>query len=161
MDTARLPFGFVCGVAGMLLTWASAAADPATMVPMGQVGPQARGVDPKAYAHVIRVTPAGKYQTVAAALASITDASPTNRYAGVVGAGTYPEARLAMKPHVDLYGGFAAGNWRERDVYQNATILDAQRKGPVVVGADDARLDGFVLTGGEQKGHGAGIVCDG
>ena len=107
-----------------------AAADPATMVPMHQVGPQPRSVDPKAYAHVIQVAPGGKYQTVASALASITDASAKNRYAVLVAAGTYPEARITMKPHVDLYGGFAAGNWKERDVYQNATILDAQRKSP-------------------------------
>jgi hypothetical protein len=66
-----------------------------------------------------------------------------------------------MKPHVDLYGGFAPGDWQTRDVYQHAAILDGQKKGPVVIGADDARLDGFVITGGEQKAHGGGIVCDG
>ncbi|MBX6313817.1 MAG: right-handed parallel beta-helix repeat-containing protein [Isosphaeraceae bacterium] len=128
---------------------------------MDQVGPQSRGVDPKTYAHVIHVAPDGKYQTVAGALASITDASPGNRYAILIAAGTYRESRLRMKPYVDLYGGFAAGDWKNRDVYQYATILDAQRKGPVVVGADHARLDGFVITGGEQRGHGGGILCDG
>jgi hypothetical protein len=30
-----------------------------------------------------------------------------------------------------------------------------------VIGADHARLDGFVITGGEQKAHGGGIVCEG
>jgi hypothetical protein len=134
---------------------------PIAMVPMDQVGPQARSVDPKAYAHVIHVAPDAKHRTVGDALASVKDASPTNRYAILVAAGTYKEARLAMKPHVDLYGGFAAGDWKKRDVYQHATILDAQKKGPVVIGADHARLDGFVITGGEQKGHGGGIVCDG
>jgi predicted outer membrane repeat protein len=39
--------------------------------------------------------------------------------------------------------------------------LDAQKQGPVVIGADDARLDGFVVTGGQQQAHGGGIVCDG
>jgi hypothetical protein len=66
-----------------------------------------------------------------------------------------------MKPYVDLYGGFAPSDWQERDVYQNATILDGQQNGSVVIGADNARLDGFVITGGRQQGHGAGIVCDG
>src|SRR3954454_24011490 len=66
-----------------------------------------------------------------------------------------------MRAHGDLYGGFAAGYWKTRDVYQHATILDARKEGPVVIGADDARLDGFVITGGEQKAHGGGIVCDG
>jgi hypothetical protein len=133
----------------------------AAMVPMDQVGPQPRSVSLKAYAHVVHVAPDGEHRTVAGALASITDASPGNRYAILVAAGIYKELRIGMKPYVDLYGGFAAGDWKDRDVYQHATILDAQKKGPVVIGADHARLDGFVITGGEQKAHGGGIVCDG
>jgi hypothetical protein len=133
----------------------------AVMVPMDQLGPQSRPFDPRPYAQVIRVGPGEKQQTVAAALASVNDASPAKRYAILVQAGTYKESGIRMKPHVDLYGGFAAGEWKQRDVHQNATILDAQKKGPVLLGADDARLDGFVVTGGEQKGHGGGIVCDG
>jgi hypothetical protein len=133
----------------------------AAMVPMGQVGPQPRGVDLKRYAHVIRVAPDERLQPVAGALAAIKDASAKNRHAILVAAGTYKESRIQMKPYVDLYGGFAAGDWKTRDVYQQATILDAQKKGPVVIGADDARLDGFVITGGQQEAHGGGIVCDG
>src|SRR5262245_15243728 len=132
-----------------------------TMAPMDQVGPQPRIFDPRAYAHVIQVAPGGKHLTVAGALAAIADASPQKRYAVLVAAGTYPEVRLRMKPHVDLYGGFAAGDWKNRNVYQSATILDGQKKGPVVLGADHARLDGFVITGGEQPAHGGGVVCDG
>jgi hypothetical protein len=107
------------------------------------------------------VGPGAKYQSVAGALAAIDDASAQNRYAILVAAGTYNESRIQMKPWIDLYGGFAPGDWKTRDVYQNAAILDAQKKGPVVIGADHARLDGFVITGGEQKAHGGGIVCDG
>ncbi len=152
-----LPVG---GAVGQPKATAPAAASPA-MVPMEQVGPQPRSVDLKAYAHVIHVAPDGEQRTVTGALASVTDASPRNRYAILVAAGTYKESRIPLKPDVDLYGGFAAGDWKSRDVYQQATILDAQKKGPVVVGADRARLDGFVITGGEQKAHGGGIVCDG
>jgi hypothetical protein len=133
----------------------------AAMMPMGQIGPQPRGVDLKRYAHVIRVAPDERLQTVAAALASVKDASARNRYVILVAAGTYNESRIQMKSYVDLYGGFAAGDWKTRDVYQRATILDAQKKGPVVIAADDARLDGFVITGGQQEAHGGGIVCDG
>src|SRR4029079_17211618 len=115
----------------------------------------------RSYAHVIHVASGEKLQTVTSALAAITDASPKNRYAILVAAGTYQESRVQMKPHVDLYGGFLPGDWQTRDVYQHAAILDAQQKGPVVIGADDARLDGFVITGGRQKAHGGGIVCDG
>jgi hypothetical protein len=145
-------------VLGVLLTGLTASA---SMVPMDQVGPQPRGVDLRPYAQVIHVAPDGKHQTVAGALASITDAAPGKRYAILVAEGTYKESRIQMKPHVDLYGGFAAGAWKDRDLYQHATILDAQKKGPVVLGADHARLDGFVITGGEQKAHGGGVVCDG
>jgi parallel beta helix pectate lyase-like protein len=133
----------------------------AVMAPMTQVGPQPRVVDQRAYQHVIRVAPSEKHQTVGSAVAAISDASPTNRYAVFVAAGAYRQARLVMKPYVDLYGGFVAGEWRDRDVYTHATILDAQQQGPVVIAADNARLDGFVITGGQQQGHGGGIVCDG
>jgi hypothetical protein len=133
----------------------------AVMVPMDQVGPQSRPFDPRPYAQVIRVGPGQTQQTLAAALDSIKDASPDKRYATLVQAGTYQETGIRMKPYVDLYGGFAVGEWKQRDVYQNPTVVDAQKKGPVVLGADHARLDGFVVTGGEQKAHGGGIVCDG
>jgi hypothetical protein len=133
----------------------------AVMAPMDQLGPQSRTFDPRPYAQVIRVGAGEKQQTVAAALASVKDASPGKRYAILVQAGTYKETGIGMKPYVDLYGGFAVGEGKQRDIYQNATILDAQKKGPVILGADHARLDGFVITGGEQKGHGGGIVCDG
>jgi hypothetical protein len=139
-----------------------------TMVPMEQVGPQPRAYSDhgprtlplRSYAQVIHVAAGEKYQTVAGALAAIKDASAKNRYAILVAAGTYKEARVQMKPHVDLYGGFLP-DWQTRDVYEHSSILDAQQKGPVVIGADDARLDGFLITGGEQKAHGGGVVCDG
>jgi len=133
----------------------------APLVPMEHLGPQPIRVDLKAYAQVIHVAPGGKLQSVSGALASITDAAPGKRYAVLVAAGTYHESSIRMKPYVDLYGGFDAKDWKERKVYQHATILDAQKKGPVVFGADHARLDGFVITGGEQKAHGGGIVCAG
>jgi hypothetical protein len=142
----------------MLLVGSTASA---SMVPMQQLGPQPRNVDLKTYAHVIHVGPGAKHQTVASALASLKDASPGNRYAILVAEGTFHEANIPMKPHVDLYGGFAAGDWKTRDIFQHATILNAQQKGPVVIGANHARLDGFVITGGQQKSHGGGIVCDG
>jgi hypothetical protein len=160
MLAARIALAFV--IVGLGTLWSEfklSAAGP--MVPMAQLGPQPRSVDVKTYAHVIHVAPDGTHQTPASALASITDASPGNRYAILIAAGSYTESRLQMKPYVDLYGGFAPGDWKTRDVYEQATILDAQQQGPVVVGADHARLDGFVVTGGQQKAHGGGIVCDG
>src|SRR6185436_18019680 len=128
MFTRKPAFAYLGSILGSLLARSLAAA---AMVPMVQVGPQPRGVDQKAYQHVIDVASGGEHQTVASALASITAASPTNRYAILVAAGTYHESRIAMRQHVDLYGGFAAGDWKNRDVFTHATILDAEQKGPV------------------------------
>jgi hypothetical protein len=168
MLTAKTLF-VVLGGWGALLTWLAAAAVAGPMVPMEQVGPQPRSYSDKAprsvalrsYAHVVQAGPGAKYPSVASALASIKDASATKRYAILVAAGTYSETPIQMKPWVDLYGGFSPDDWKTRDVYQYAAILDAQKKGPVLIGADNARLDGFVITGGEHKAHGGGIVCDG
>lgn len=152
----------------MLCAMATAQAAP-MMVPMDHVGPQPRSLSDKQprsvilhdYAHVLHVGPSAEHRTIGAALAAAADASGTNRYAILVAEGTYHESPLRMKPFVDLYGGFARGDWKTPDVYRHSTILDAKQKGPVVIGADDARLDGFVVTGGRQQAHGGGIVCDG
>lgn len=133
----------------------------AVMVPMDQLGPQWRPFDARPYAQVMRVGPGGEYQSVAAALAAVKGASAEKRCAVLVAAGSYREAGIRMRPHVDLYGGFPPGDWKNRNGYEHASIIDGQKKGPVLFGADHARVDGFVITGGEQKGHGGGIVCDG
>ena len=146
----------------LLSVTAVASAGSAAMIPMEQVGPQSRPV--LGYENVVRVSPTGEVKTIAAALDSLKDASAKKRYAVLVAAGTYNESGVRMKPFVDLYGGFPAdgGDGKARDVFANRTILDAQQKNsPVVIGADDARLDGFVITGGRHNAHGAGILCDG
>src|SRR5205823_406727 len=125
MSTARISSGLVCGIAVIVVaSQAAIAASPTAMVPMAHVGPQSQGVDLKAFTHVIRVSPNEMHRTVTSALASIRDASSNNRYAILVAAGTYNESRIPMKPFVDLYGGFSASDWKERDVYRHATILD-------------------------------------
>lgn len=172
--TSRRPRSTVTAVLSLALALLAqclhvAVAREAAMVPMEQVGPQPRAYSDKAprsvalrsYAHLIHVAPGEKHHTVGGALSSVKDASAKNRCAILVAAGTYNESPIQMKPWVDLYGGFAAGDWKTRDVYQHTAILDAQQKGPVVIGADDARLDGFLITGGRHKAHGGGIICDG
>ena len=140
------------------------------------VGPQTEAVDRAAYGHVLHVSalaapaPAAAvavdgdgskdkpFATIQAALDAAKDVSASQRYAILVAAGSYAVVDLQMREHVDLYGGFNAA-W-ERDVVANATILDARQKGPVVRGANDARIDGFVITNGRHRGVGGGIVCD-
>lgn len=157
----RPTLAFVCNVLAISSAFSTASA---AMAPMQFVGPQPRPV-PAGYAKAIRVAADGAdHKSIVAALESVRDASPDRRYAVLVAAGTYHDSRVELKPYVDLYGGFAAGaggDWKTRDVYQNKTILDGGKKGPIVIGADHARLDGFVVTGGEVRSHGAGILCDG
>src|SRR5437762_2526887 len=144
MFASRYWFALACSAWGMMLLRSIASAAVSTpMPPMEHIGPQSRSVDLKEYAHVIHVVSDRPPRAISGVLASIADASARNRYAVLVAAGTYAESRLQMKPHVDLYGGFAAGDWKERDIYKHATILDGQQKGPVVLAADDVRLDGF------------------
>lgn len=146
----------------------TASAGP-VMPPMEHIGPnphsysdkKPRTVDLRGYAQILHVAPDAEHRTIGSALAAAKDASATKRYAVLVAAGTYRESPLEMKPFVDLYGGFAGGEWKTPDVTKNATILDGEKKGRVVVGADDSRLDGFTVTGGSIQAHGAGIFCDG
>ncbi|MFH1738253.1 MAG: S8 family serine peptidase, partial [bacterium] len=69
-------------------------------------------------------------------------------------AGRYPES-VEMKPGIALYGGFVGmEKTREaRDWTANETIIDAAGLGTAaVVGANDAILDGFTLTGASESG---------
>jgi len=82
------------------------------------------------------------------------------RTAILVSRGHYREPTFALKPGVDLYGGFA-GPGGDRDVYRFASILDGGESQRIAIGADDARIDGFWLTKGRVRGKGAALLCDG
>ena len=98
------------------------------------------------------------WQSLTHALARISDAAANKRYAVLVARGTYAEPTLHMKPHVDLYGGFNPDDW-QRDIFAHRTILDGEGQRRVLVGADSARLDGFVIRNGRVRGKGAGLLC--
>jgi Right handed beta helix region len=144
---------------------------PGSMTRMDQIGPRPEPVLLASYSHVRHVsaqagsdsapgTAEKPLKSVAGALKSITDSSPSRRYAILVAAGDYPTARLELKANVDLFGGFAA-DFKTRDVYQHASVLDAGGAGPVLIAADQSRIDGFKLTGGKHDGHGGAIICKG
>lgn len=90
-----------------------------------------------------------------------------------VAGGRYGETRpgggtLLLRPGVALYGGFAGAETArgDRDWVLNQTIIDGATSNnglptaAVVRGADDAVLDGFVITGGRGV-FGGGMVNDG
>jgi hypothetical protein len=81
------------------------------------------------------------------------------RCAVLVAEGVYRGETVAMRPFADLYGGFEPKRWR-RDIFLHATTLDGEDARRVAVGANDARIDGFVITRGRVRGYGAGILCD-
>jgi hypothetical protein len=74
--------------------------------------------------------------------------------------GTYNE-KVVFKSGVMMYGGFAGGesHLEERDYYTNLSIINASNSGTAVklyLVAPNTRLDGFVVTGGNDI-HGGGI----
>jgi hypothetical protein len=82
------------------------------------------------------------------------------RVAVLVSTGHYRQPTLALKPHVDLYGGFASPGGA-RDVYRHATVLDGEGRQRIAFGADHARIDGFHFVDGQVRGKGAALLCDG
>ena len=100
------------------------------------------------------------WKTIQHALTNSTSASKTNRLAIFVAAGIYNDATLNMKPHVDCYGGFDLTNW-QRNIFKHKTILDGSHKYRILIGANHARLDGFIIRAGKIRGRGAALLCDG
>lgn len=82
-----------------------------------------------------------------------------------VSEGTYFE-NVELKEGVVLQGGWDKG-FSRRDVSAHATVLDGEKKGGwVVLGADDATIDGFTILHATRVDLGddtvgAGIHCDG
>jgi hypothetical protein len=111
------------------------------------------------------------WATVRHAVSQIGDASVSNAYAVLVAAGTYTGGTILMKPYVDIYGGFDPATW-SRDIFAHRSVLDGRGQYRVAVGADDAVLDGFTVTGGtaggglgmqflDTTGLGGGVLCEG
>jgi predicted outer membrane repeat protein len=78
----------------------------------------------------------------------------------LVAEGRYQEGTQSMRSTVDLFGGYEAGGWT-RDIIRHPTLLSGGGTGRVLLGADDCRLDGFVLEDGVFRGHGGALFCDG
>ena len=78
--------------------------------------------------------------------------------------GTYT-GTVTMEAWVDLLGGYQAATWIN-DPKTYVSRLDGGGISRVVYCADNAQLDGFVVTGGNvtglgEAGNGGGIYCDG
>lgn len=146
-------------------------AEAKTLRNISNIGPHPKEVNYKIYQNIFYVsTQSGSdkngngskenpWQTLTFVLSKINDASESNKYAVLVAEGTYDSGTIIMKEWVDLYGGFDPKNW-QRDIFKHQTILDGGRVRRVVVGANNARIDGFVIQHGLSRTHGGGILCD-
>jgi hypothetical protein len=134
-----------------------------------KLGPQTEQVDLQEYSRVLHVAPSGSDKgdgskskplaSPAQALAAVKDATTENRHAILVAAGEYKGDTIEMKPHVDLFGGFDEKSWN-RDIDANRSVLDGEQARRVVTGADNARIDGFVIRNGKVRGPGGGMLCE-
>ena len=142
--------------------------------PQGQTGPRTETVDLNSYQQVRYVSAntgsdsagdgskATPWKSVTYALSQITDASITSSYALLVAHGTYAAAgaTIQMKQYVDVYGGFETVGWT-RDIDRYGTTLDGEDTTSVVHGANNARLDGFIVIRGNANARfGGGVYCN-
>ena len=100
------------------------------------------------------------WQTISHALAQVGSPAATARVAVLVAAGTYHEPTIELKANVDLFGGHEAATWT-RDISRFRSVLDGEERHRLAIGADHARLDGFVLKRGRVRGKGGALLCDG
>lgn len=157
-------------ILGLFTAASHAGEDAKNLLMMETVGPRTEAVALEDYQHVFYVSvsmgsdQAGDgsksypWKTISHALTRLSSPSSTNRYAFLVGAGTYSQGTVEMKPFADLYGGFSPESW-ERDIFKHRTILDGEGVRRVVLSSDHARIDGFVIANGLAQGHGGGILC--
>jgi hypothetical protein len=142
-----------------------------SLLNVNKIGPQNEKVDESIYQQILYVSmTAGSdkngdgsqdnpWQTVISALLHITNESESTRYAIYVSSGIYDQGTIYLQEWIDLYGGFNPETW-ERDPAKNRSILDGRGLRRVVVGRNNSRIDGFVITNGLSSSHGAGILCD-
>ncbi len=136
-----------------------------------QWGPRTEPVAENRFAAVWHVSPLGSdlegrgtperpWRTIRRALEACGDASAARRYAVKVAAGSYAEGTIALRPYVELYGGFDPSTWK-RDLFTHAAVLEGRGQERVLLGADHAVLDGFHVRGGAVRGPGGGVLCAG
>ncbi len=143
---------------------------PPSGADLDALGPRTGAVDLAAYRVVRYVAPyrgsdsqgdGSRTRPWATVRYALTRANATSerRWAVLVAAGTYRTVALPLRPYVDLFGGFSAPGW-ERDLQRFRTVLDAAGRDRLLIGANHARLDGFVLRGGRSRTPGGALLCD-
>ncbi len=153
-----------------ILIWFACACSPQEFPP-SNIGPRTEAVQLEKYQEVRYVlddigsdenrdgSSVKSWRSINHALDEITDAGPDKRYAVLVSQGSYNLDTIHLKEYIDLYGGFETSKW-ERDIFKYRSILSGDEKRRVIVGSNNAQLDGFVITEGAIRGKGAGLYCN-
>lgn len=77
----------------------------------------------------------------------------------LVASGYYEEGTIVLKEGIDLLGGFESDSWT-RAIQKNMTVISGGNKNRVLIGADNCRIEGFVISNGRIEGTGGAIFCD-
>ena len=99
------------------------------------------------------------WPSIVSALSEIPTPAAETPVALFVAEGIYQTGTIFMRGKVEIYGGFEARSWK-RDIFSHPTVLDGGGRRRLLVGADQAKLDGFVIQNGRSQGPGGGLLCD-
>jgi len=159
----------VCVFSLLLLNYAPVCA--AALPDIASLGPHTERISLDTFKHVHYVSAdvgsdeqgdgskAKPWKSVFFALNQINGAGETSPVAVLVAEGVYDQDTVYMKPWVSLFGGYSESDW-SRDIEKHRTILSGVGVRRVVIGADNAWIDGFCIKDGLASGPGAGILCD-
>ncbi|MDZ7721783.1 MAG: right-handed parallel beta-helix repeat-containing protein [candidate division KSB1 bacterium] len=134
-------------------------------------GPATRLVERDGYSQIFFIAKDGSdemnrgtkdnpFKTIQCAVSNVKNATGSNRIALFVSKGIYDGETIALKPFVDLYGGFNRESW-ERDVGLYPTEINIKNEQRAIIADDNCIIDGFVISNSEYRGKGAAIYCDG
>ncbi|MBP60880.1 MAG: hypothetical protein CMJ62_05065 [Planctomycetaceae bacterium] len=161
---------YLCAVALLFIGLSSRAVCAGEADFKWEVGPRTEAIEWDAYQETRYVSQAGgsdsqgdgsrthPWQSLQFALQQIEFATGRHRVALLIAEGTYSDSTVELREHVDLYGGFTTADW-SRNINEHTTVLSGEGQRRVVLGADHARIDGFIVTGGSSTEIGAGILC--
>ena len=100
------------------------------------------------------------WRTIQYAIKNIPENSDITKIAVLVSAGHYLINDLQLKKNIYLFGGFDE-SFAKRDIFGQATILNGQSKGCILIPAINNLIDGFVFINGSTRGKGGAIFCQG
>ncbi len=100
------------------------------------------------------------WKSLAYAVSRVPTAEPPSRIAILVARGEYPVNALTLKENLALLGGFDDG-FARRDIFRYRSILDGRGKDRLLIAAEGAQIDGFVIINGRIRGKGGAVFCNG